>query len=183
MTNICCWCWRDSAGCPQVLCGCQHYSICPWRCWLRMLSSAGVVCFVPRLSRAQLPHFNICSPGFVYYFYSDCHSFLLTYDLFFPPQCQISSLAARQIAIIKSNSVLPSPTSGGDAAGCQITDVNPFLSKPDLPCEYNLHIEAVDGSEGLLQTDSSHRPWDQHHFQTCCWSVFYFYLSNKSLFF
>lgn len=33
----------DSAGCPKVLCDCQHYSICPWRCWLKMLSSARVV--------------------------------------------------------------------------------------------------------------------------------------------
>lgn len=30
----------DSAGCPKVFSGCQLYSICPWRCWLKMLSSA-----------------------------------------------------------------------------------------------------------------------------------------------
>lgn len=34
---------RVSAGCPKVLCGWQQYSICPWRCWLKMLSSAWVV--------------------------------------------------------------------------------------------------------------------------------------------
>lgn len=33
----------DSTDCPEVLCGCQHHSICPWRCWLKVLSSAWVV--------------------------------------------------------------------------------------------------------------------------------------------
>lgn len=65
----------DSAGCPQVLCGCQHYSICPWRCWLKMLSSAQVASFVPGLLCVQflLPIALLSVQGILFLFNLQLH--------------------------------------------------------------------------------------------------------------